>query len=364
MEKNAQIPLSRPVSRGRVIILLVVAVVLAALAWQLLNKQQYGLVAGRPLSAPQTHLHTLAFSGSPGVVYLGTHLGLFTSTDGGHSWPQSQGELSTNMITSIAVSPTNPRLLAVLAVPTSGVGRDAGVYVSSDGGTSWHFTLPAHLSSVAYPYLIQSGTGAKGRFYAFFSNAGWFETQDLGQHWYAITSGNLANLVTPSLLVNPANPNNLLMGGSGDPGLFETSNDGHSWQQIAGIQGSVVSLAASTPTTQRSFTLLCATDQGLYRWQSGQPQAIQLSHLPTSIPPTRLIMSANGAMLYALFGSDLWFSADQGISWVHRWHFTRTDLISLALNPTNPLELLAGFFAPGLVLVSNNGGSTWQTLTD
>jgi hypothetical protein len=37
---------------------------------------------------------------------------------------------------------------------------------------------------------------------------------------------------------------------------------------------------------------------------------------------------------------------------------------ALALNPHNPRELLAGFFWPGLVLISTNAGTSWQTLTD
>jgi hypothetical protein len=69
-------------------------------------------------------------------------------------------------------------------------------------------------------------------------------------------------------------------------------------------------------------------------------------------------------VLYALAGPDLWFSNNQGISWSKRWHFTRSDLTTLVINPTRPTELLAGFFSPGLVLISNDAGKTWQTLTD
>jgi hypothetical protein len=76
------------------------------------------------------------------------------------------------------------------------------------------------------------------------------------------------------------------------------------------------------------------------------------------------VISADGSALYALSGSDLWYSEDQGIIWMHRWHFARGDMSALALNPHNPRELLAGFFWPGLVLISTNAGTSWQTLTD
>jgi photosystem II stability/assembly factor-like uncharacterized protein len=341
-------------------LIVVLLVVLAATTWQLLSRQQKSMVAGRPLSYSQTHLHTIALSKRPGVVYLGTHYGIFTSTDGGRSWPQSQGDLNTNMITAIAVSPTDPNLLAVLAVPTSGLGRQAGIYVSADAGKSWHFTLPEHLPASAYPYTIQGGAGAHGRFYVFFSYAGWFETEDLGQHWRAITGGSLANIQTPSLLTDPRDPNHLLMGG--DQGLFETRDDGQHWRKIDIVRGAVISLSATRPEGSAPRMILCATDQGLYRWQDGQ-QITQLSGLPASLPPARILVSADGSALYALFCSDLWFSADQGASWVHRWHFGRSDLTALLIDPLNSQRLLAGFFAPGLVLKSDNGGRSWQTLT-
>lgn len=335
-------------------------VLLAAFAWQLLSRQQTSMLPGRPLSYPQTHLHTVAMSEQPGMVYLGTHYGIFTSTDGGQNWPQSQGDLHTNMVTSIAISPSNPDLMAVLTVPTSGLSGQMGIYVSADAGKHWRFTLPAHLPSEAYPYTIQSGVGAGGHFYAFFTYGGWFETRNLGQSWYPITSGSLASIQTPSLIADPANSAHLLMGG--DQGLFETGNDGQSWQKLTSVQGGVVTLAATAPQGNRSRTIFCATDQGLYRWQEGQPP-IQLNNLPASSPPTRLVVSANGSALYALFGSDLWFSTNLGTSWVHRWHFTRGDLVALALNPINPGELMAGFYSPGLVLVSKDFASSWQTLT-
>ena len=360
-------PGRRGLGRGRLwftLALLALLVALASFAGQWLSTRQHSMQPGRPLSYPQTHLHTIALSTRPGVVYLGTHYGIFTSTDGGHTWPQSQGGLNTSMITAIAASPSNPDLVAVLAVPTSGLSSHMGIYVSTNAGRSWSFTAPAGLAATAYPYTIQSGLGARGHFYAFFSFAGWFETQDLGQHWRAITSGPLAHIQAPSLLTDPGDPAHLLMGG--DLGLFETRDDGQNWQQVKNVSGNVLSLVATVPTANAPRTILATTDQGLYRWQEtpgDQEHISQITSLPASSSPTRVVMSNDGSALYALFGSDLWFSADQGTNWTQRWHFTRGDLVALNLNPTNPRELLAGFYSPALVLISDNAGSSWQTLT-
>lgn len=350
----------RRVKRGPFAFGALVLIVLIAVIWQIWYQQQTGMLVGRPLASSQTHLHDVAISQS-GVVYLGTHFGLFTSTDGGHTWPKLQGALATTMVTSIAVSPTNPALLAVVAVPT-GIGQQMGVYMSADAGKTWHFSNPMGLSSTAYPYRVQAETGPGGHFLVFFNSVGCFETTDLGRHWSLLTGDNLAAIQNPALITDARDSAHLVMGG--DLGLFETADDGHFWQTVTTVQGSVLSLVATQPTETQAHVIFCATDQGLYRSeeQDGQITWSKLP-LPTAHAPNRVVVSADGSALYTLFGSDLWFSADQGHTWRQRWHFTRSDLVALVLNPTNPQQLLADFFWPGLVLNSTNQGKSWQVLT-
>lgn len=343
-----------------IMILLLVAIVV--IAWQLLNNSTNSAnptVAGRPLSNPHTHLHTIALGGRPGMLYLGTHYGLFTSTDGGRTWPQSSGVLNTKMIIAIAVSPVNPGVLAVLAVPNSGVGEQPAVYFSRDGGATWHTGSPSALSPSAYPYTIKAGAASQGHFYVFYNYAGWFETRDMGVHWYPITSGTLSNMQTPSLLTDPTNPDHLLLGG--DQGLYESQDDGRHWHHIADVKGDVLSIVASN---QAPRLILCATGAGMYRWHDGSRHITQLTSLPMTTPPTRLAIDLTGSALYALAGQDLWYSSDSGTSWKHRYHFDRGDLVALVLDPNNPTHLYAGFFLPAEVLYSADGASSWQILTD
>jgi hypothetical protein len=337
-------------------------IIVIVVAWQFLNAYNNSTdptIAGHPLSNPHTHLHVVALGEKPGVLYLGTHYGLFTSTDGGHTWPQSHGTLSNDMVTSIAVSPSNPSILALIVIPTSGLGQQSGIAFSRDNGKSWQISAPSGLSSSAYPYSVKAGTGRSGQFYAYYFYGGWLETRDLGAHWYPITSGTLSNMQTPSLLTDSNNPNHLLLGG--DQGLFESYDDGDHWLRISAIQGDIQSII-TTNTTPR--ILYCATDQGFYHWQEGNARITQVTHLPMTTPPTRLLIDKTGRALYGLSGQDLWFSSDNGSSWVHRWHFDRGDLISLVVDPLNPHTLYAGFFLPPKVIYSTDDGSSWQTLTD
>ncbi len=350
--------------RTRIVRTLVIGLVIIGLvvAWQLLNVYNNSTdptVAGRPLSNPHTHLHTVALGVKPGVLFLGTHYGLFTSADGGHTWPQPRGTLNNYMVTAIAESPTNPNILALIVIPTSGLGQPSGVAFSRDGGITWQISTPSGLSSSAYPYTVKAGSGNSGQFYAFYFYVGWLETRDLGAHWYPITRDTLSNMQMTSLLTDPYDPNHLFLGG--DQGLYESHDDGDHWLHISTIQGNVQSIIA-TNTTPRIF--YCATDQGFYHWREGSTQIPQVTHLPMAVSPTRLTTDETGKALYSLSGRDLWFSSDSGTTWIQRWHFDRGDLISLVVDPLNPRNLYAGFFLPPKVVYSTDGGSSWKTLTD
>ncbi|MFL5666072.1 MAG: hypothetical protein ACJ8BW_32700 [Ktedonobacteraceae bacterium] len=345
------------------LLLLVLLIIPVVVVWQMLNNRLNSTdptVAGRPLSNGQTHLHTIAFGATSDTVYLGTHYGFFSSHDGGRTWPQQRGTLNNLMILNIAVSPNNSRVLAVIGQPTSGLGNQGGIYFSSDEGNTWQLgNTPANLSPSAYLFTIQAGTANAGHFYAFYEFAGWYETRDMGAHWRAITSGTLSGMQTPSLLTDPKDPNHLLLGG--DQGLYETRDDGHTWNQVSAVRGKVLNLVASKTAPSMIY---CTTDQGIYRWRTGSPQITPITNLPLPNPPGRLATDAGGNVVYALSGPDLWYSSNGGLNWQHRWQFDRGDLISFLVDPLRPQHLIAGFFMPGRVLTSSDGGNSWQTLTD
>src|SRR6185437_4044469 len=167
-------PRSRPRWLWLAVLCAVALLILVEVGYQLWKSSPAATapsVAGRPLSNPQTHLHTVALSPS-GTMYLGTHFGLFWSTDGGHTWPQPTGALPGLMITSVQVSPVDPTTLAVAGLTNTGDASKNGFYISQNGGKTWHLRSPSlpgsGLNAPASPYFVQAGDDAAGHWYVVF----------------------------------------------------------------------------------------------------------------------------------------------------------------------------------------------------
>jgi photosystem II stability/assembly factor-like uncharacterized protein len=309
------------------------------------------------------HLHTVALGGKPGTVYLGTHFGIFTSTDGGRSWPQQRGALNTLMVTMIAVHPRDANALALVGTPSVSKADPAGIYFSEDGGANWKLRAPSNLPGGAYPFSVRAGSAGVGHYYAYYLYAGWFETKDSGRQWQELArgqSGELPEMQAPVLLTFPDAPEHLLLGG--DQGLYESRDDGQHWMKIDAVQGSVsnLALAGTAPAT-----LLCVTDHGLYRWQDTQhiPQVTQLN-FPQQKMFSQLTVDKSGKNVYGFAGRTLWYSSDGGASWSARQQFERGDMIALLVDPQHAETLYAGFFLPPRTLASSDGGKSWRTIAD
>ncbi len=346
--------------RGRnvLVILLSLGVLFVLVGWQFLsvhNANTDPSVAGQPLSNAQTHLHTVAIGSKVGVLYLGTHYGIFTSNDGGQTWPQARGMLNTLMIITIVTNPQNANVLALVGIPSVSGSGPEGVYFSQNGGTTWTLRNPPGLSLAAYPSTLQAGSG--GQFYAFYLNGGWFETRDMGVHWHSMALHNLPSMQTPVLLPFANNPAHLLLGG--EQGLFESKDDGQSWNALTSVQGAVLSMVASKTIPA---TIFCATDQGLYTWKDGSAQIRQIA-LPGTSTFSRLAVDATGNILYGLAGQNLEYSQDGGAHWTLRKHFSRGDLTAFVLDPQHAERLYVGFFLPPQVVYSTDSGKNWQILT-
>lgn len=132
-----------------------------------------GLKWSRP-SGRMSHgtVWNLMFEHAPGSLFVGTHDGLFRSTNAGSSWtPSNRGLRSWNVL-ALAADPASPG--------TVYAGTAAAIYKSSDGGQSWN-ELQANL----YVSAIAIDPRAPSTLYAA-THMGVIKSIDSGAKWTAL----------------------------------------------------------------------------------------------------------------------------------------------------------------------------------
>ena|GEM_PF-1802218 len=78
------------------------------------------------------HVHALAIDAAGRAIFLGTHVGLFRSDDGGRSWQKVALSAKQSSFDVMAVTP-DPKEPKTIFIAT----HEAGVFKSTDGGMTW-----------------------------------------------------------------------------------------------------------------------------------------------------------------------------------------------------------------------------------
>ncbi len=78
------------------------------------------------------HVHALALDGEGRTLWLGAHMGLFRSEDGGRSWQKVIISEKQSHLDVMAIA-SDPREVRTIYVGT----HEAGVFKSTDGGRTW-----------------------------------------------------------------------------------------------------------------------------------------------------------------------------------------------------------------------------------
>lgn len=111
----------------------VALLVLGSAAWYAPARavDQSATISKRPTNSFE-HVHALATDAQGRALYLGTHIGLYRSEDGGQTWrPVALSAKSTHQdIMAIVVDPKDSPALYVAT-------HEAGVFKTLDGGVSW-----------------------------------------------------------------------------------------------------------------------------------------------------------------------------------------------------------------------------------
>lgn len=282
------------------------------------------------------------------VIYIGTGegsynidavygAGIFKSTDGGTSWnatglawQQSQGA----SINKIVIDPTNSQIVyAASSRQISG----GGVYKSVNGGTSWTRYHTGDVKDlVMHPDSANVLYCAVGYPWGHADN-GVFRSENSGVTWTRLSSGlpSATSMGRAALSIAESNPAELYLGlsqtisaGAGFAGMYHSTDAGASW-----------TLQSTTPNMYAA--------QGWY-------------NIVCKVHPT------NPAIVYSS-GLDAYKSTDSGVSWVRKsvWsypsghsQYAHADHHELVFMPGNPNTIIVG--TDGGLFKSTNGGDTWS----
>jgi hypothetical protein len=134
-------------------------------------------------------------------------------------------------VASFAIDPQSSSTVYAVMYDEWNDSPDAGVYKSSDGGTSWlpvNDGLPTEPYGRPYVFALTIDPKNSGTLYAG-TYRGVFKSTNGGSSWSAANTG-LADTVG-SLAIDPLNPSTIYAG-TGESGVFKSTDAGSSWDPM------------------------------------------------------------------------------------------------------------------------------------
>jgi photosystem II stability/assembly factor-like uncharacterized protein len=236
--------------------------------------------------------HSLLVSpNDPQGLVLGTHNGLFRSTDGGRTWASYTlpGQDAMNLVRA-----------------TGGTVWTAGHLVfakSEDGGETWTDLRPESL-----PSLDLHGFAVDPRdprtLYAAVAGEGLYRSRDAGRT-FALVSDEVGGAVF-GLAVTP---DGRILAGDGRLGLVESRDGGATWREV--LRAAIVGLAVSPHDPQR----MLATGPGVYLSTDGGSTWRQVLEAGDGVGPVAWSPSAPRTAFAVGFDRTLHKTLDGGETW-------------------------------------------------
>jgi photosystem II stability/assembly factor-like uncharacterized protein len=330
--------------------------------------------------------------GEPNHFYFGAvDGGVWGSDDAGRTWKPIFDAQDIGSIGSIAVAPSNPRVIYVgsgEADMRSDIAYGDGMYKSTDGGRTWtHLGLSdsKQIGAIVVDPLDPdvAFVAALGHPYAPNAERGVFKTTDGGRTWNKVLYEN-ADTGATALAMEPDDPNvvyaalwqtrrppwNVYPPSNGPgSGLYKTTDGGHSWTKLTqGLPAHVgrIGLSISAAAPHRVYANVDSSPGlgGIYRsddagatWthEDGSTRIWQRGWYFSGItadprdPNTVYVMDTS---VYRSTDGGKSFDAILGDP-------TGDDYHSLWIDPTQSSHMILG--SDQGVVVSVNGATTWSS---
>jgi photosystem II stability/assembly factor-like uncharacterized protein len=278
-----------PWAAGAAALALAIAIPAVILAARGSSEEATGTAAGLP-NTPDYHSLLVAASDAE-TLTLGTHNGLYQSSDGGRSWE------STSLAGQDAMN---------LGRAEGGVTWTAGHNVlakSPDGGRTWQDVRPDGL-----PHLDIHGFAVDPRdqrtLWAALAGEGLYRSTDDGASFELVTSD-----VGGGVMALAVTPEGRILAGDMQQGLFSSSDDGETWKRT--LEAALMGLAVNPKEPER----ILATGPGILLSTDGGRTWDQALALEQGAGPVAWAASQPRVGYVVGLGQVLYKTEDGGATW-------------------------------------------------
>ncbi|MFQ5409043.1 MAG: WD40/YVTN/BNR-like repeat-containing protein, partial [Anaerolineales bacterium] len=336
----------------------------------------------------------------PNVVYAASMSLFYRSDDGGQTWQQPSAYRSDNEDSAVQQTGEGlwgpPGVVAGFPIDMQCDPRDAqrifvnayggGNFLSTDGGATWADSSQGYTGALMRQVVVARDNPAL--VYAT-ARSGVFRSADGGGTWIGLSRGPARAMEAYGLAVNPRDSQHAIavIGDAGSAPKI-TTDGGQTWQEADVSQwaapgpGDLALQIAFSPTDAQRVLALpgdydcwargeCEPGRGLVLSSDGGETWLQ-SGLAAGMA-LDLAFSPDGGAYLAVYPGDLYRSADGGQNWAlvaqnlaagvelagRDPDMPGAALTALAVDAQKPERLYAGFFR-GAIMLSQDGGATWQ----
>ncbi|MCU0373609.1 MAG: hypothetical protein MUE56_10255, partial [Ignavibacteria bacterium] len=271
---------------------------------------------------------------TPSAVHAGTNgHGTLYSTDNGIHWYSSGNVGLTNQsVNCFILKGTN-----IFA------GTNAGVFLSTNSGTSWFGVNTGLGNSTVKTFALIGSTLFAG------TTGGIYQTTDNGALWTYVGYG-IGNSNINSLLVL----NSILYAGTAGGGVFKSTDNGNTWS------------SANFGLINQTVNILFASGNIIYAGTSASPNTdgvFKTTNFGVNWSLSGLknrnvySLKINSSYLYAGTDSGVYRSSNSGVNWSSALGIVQNSVYALNVSGTNILAGTNEGFA-----VSSNGGTIWDAV--
>ena len=295
---------------------------------------------------------------NPRIVYVATNESVYKTRDGGAGWERMANDLSTYRVLSLAIDPLHP------ATIYAGTMFDA-VYKSPDGGQRWiahNAGLKEHVSVVNQ--FVFDPRDTESIYTA--TTVGVFYSHDGGRLWDERMAGMKEVHIVVTIALDPENPHILYAGTTG--GAYRSEDGAKTWTKIndglipAEILDASLALGVNMIVVdpRATSTVYAATTKGLFKSNTRGAQWTRIGQsLGDQYVSSLVVDPSRSGVLYAGGRAGVFKSQDGGASWSAANAGLETlNIRTIAMSPQDPNLLYAGTNGSGLYRTTD-AAATW-----